>query len=141
MKKIFLITLAILSLQLTSCSSDDDNIIEDPIIGVWKVNKVTIDGEIFDLGECELNSTETFFANGVYAQNNLLTNGSGACLKDDFSARWKKLSDGVYAVGQQIDLDAGEDFEQYNVQFNGNTIIISITNPIGNVLVTELEKK
>lgn len=77
---------------LTSCSSDDDNMGADPILGTW----VLVDASLVTPENCENESTITFTAdnnaNGTFYLEE--TN----CEAETSSGTWENLGDSRYLV-------------------------------------------
>ena len=76
MKKLSLfLSIFLVALSFNSCSSDDDNVTPDKIIGKWRlsemivqIDQVVIEDDIF-LTECDKKTTLEFFENGTYTES------------------------------------------------------------------------
>jgi len=68
MKKLNLIIGILIGITFLSCSSDENNnsTQQDPIIGVWKLTSIELNGENSDLHQCMLEQTNTYKENGNF---------------------------------------------------------------------------
>jgi len=66
MKKLKLSLAILMGILIVSCSSDDDNNAneESPIIGEWKLESISINGQNQSIDPCMLEQTRTFQTNG-----------------------------------------------------------------------------
>ncbi len=66
MKKLNLFILLIAVFPIISCDNDDDNsrillkITEENLVGTWQLIYATIDGEAYELDDCERQNTNTY---------------------------------------------------------------------------------
>ncbi len=119
MKKVILIATVFLGVLTTSCSSDDDTPAVDPIVGVWKYTKVTVDGTERPLDDCEKQSTYVFTTDGK-TTDNYFEEFQSNCEAENTAGTWKKNEDGTY-TGTFTD-----DIETYTTNFkitNGELVI------------------
>jgi hypothetical protein len=85
MKKVthVMILLAMLSLCLTSCSKDDDDVFAYPmeqLYGKWKATELKVDGRWYDVTKypyTRFGMNITFYENGTFYGSGYLGNGSG----------------------------------------------------------------
>ncbi len=126
MKKLNLLIGLLIGFTILSCSSDDENNInQDILIGIWKPIKFV---EIYqDAGEvtneasnCYQQSRISFSSNNSFNQQLVEKNNSGDCVEDNsdnyISGTWEKISDNKYDI--QITF-FNEDTQQNEV-FNGD---------------------
>jgi hypothetical protein len=66
MKKLKLSIAILMGILIMSCSSDDNNNAteESPIIGEWKLESISINGQNQNIDPCMLEQTQTFQTNG-----------------------------------------------------------------------------
>src|SRR5690606_34030395 len=116
-----------------SCSSDDDNGGQDPIVGKWQWTSTVefVNGEQQpkeELSECERKSSIEFNADGSASSNFFDTNGVGECIgEDSYPFTWVNKGNNIY--GFFIEDEAEED----KVTFDGNTMKIFLTYMDGDI--------
>jgi hypothetical protein len=139
MKKLNLLIVLLIGFTILSCSSDDENNVnQDILIGIWKPTKFV---EIYrDAGEvtieasnCYQQSRLSFLSNSSFNQELIEENNSGDCVEDNndnfISGTWEKISDNQYDI--QITF-FNEDTQQNDV-FNGDQD--EITFPDQNTMI------
>lgn len=110
---------------LISCNSDDDGIDlseGDRIVGEWKIQSQTIDGEEWELSECELQSRISFSANGnITVTDRYEDFETEECVSEIYTQKWEYRGNNVYRIT--------EDNISHNVTIifsnNNNTFTIS----------------
>ncbi len=74
MKKPFLLCILLVAIAFTSCKNDDDDKINNSIVGAWKLaNATDTDGAPINLLDCEKNTIYTFTDN-TFSQRNFEAN-------------------------------------------------------------------
>jgi len=118
MKKI--ITLFTFIILFTSCS-EENNPSPDSIIGLWKINKVIIEGEESSLSGCFQFETIEIFQNRTLVRKIYKEDSSNNCSinSEIISGIWKKDSSELYRIIS---------FENYFAAINENSLRIWETN-------------
>lgn len=129
--------IALCGAVLTSCSKNDDDSEQDPIIGTWlliEISKVedgvTINEELTD---CDKKNSGSFKADGTFESNSFDLDGDECILDHTLQGNWTNLGDGVYESEHD-----GSTFEQ-KVVFSGNTFSINSQN--GDVTYIDVYQK
>jgi len=121
MKKLFLL-FTVISLVLTSCSSEDSSS-QDPLIGTWTWYQSFDNGVEETLDDCDKMDTIVINSNGTLNES-YFYNNNGTCESDGTdSATWQNLGNNVY----RIVYDAGtadEEIIELTIIFDGNTFSI-----------------
>lgn len=132
MKK--LLYLFIAATILVSCSSDDDDINLDPIIGKWQQESILLNG-MEQASDCEKKSTISFLENGTTTSVSFIDEGNG-CKSETDSSTWVNIGNTTYKVGNDAeDVAVKLNFSENNTLFsatmteeiNGFTFTIIIT--------------
>src|SRR5690606_34878560 len=107
-KVMFLVMVAVM--PFISCSSDDDNGGQDPVIGKWKLTGILEleDDEpqqIPEVSDCEKKSWIQFHADGRGTSKYYDTNGVGECVTDDEADEflWTNKGNQKYEIGVAIE--------------------------------------
>lgn len=100
-----------------SCSSNE-RAISDPILGVWNLTSITIDG-VENSSECDRRSTYTFYDNETYLSEQYA--GTTNCTMEvSFTANWERISNSVYR------LSSGS--ETLDISFSGDSWSVTLTD-------------
>ncbi|MBO0591467.1 lipocalin family protein [Cellulophaga sp. E16_2] len=125
MKKLLVLSAALLGIFFTSCSSDDDDS-GNPLIGSWGFFQEEYDGELEEGDDCSKKKTLIFredmsFELEAYGS---ITGDPDECEKDSDSdtGTWAILSEGVLAVTY-----SEGDVEQGMYSIDGNTLTLTST--------------
>ncbi|WP_298237369.1 lipocalin family protein [uncultured Algibacter sp.] len=98
MRKLILL-FSILTLVLTSCSSDDSSSSQDLIVGTWTYYKAFTNGIEEVLSDCEKQETFVFSSNGVIDYTYYEEDGLGNCLlEESISGSWINEGNNVYTL-------------------------------------------
>lgn len=92
MKKILILTIALFT--LFSCSSDDEEITQDPIIGIW--NLFAIDNN--EVSDCLKQSTWVFNENGTATKQGYEETNRQCNSEPIENATWENLNNGSYRI-------------------------------------------
>lgn len=124
--KIYHIYYALFALLIFSCSSNDDVVAEDPIVGTWLMvsdNRVE-GGQITttNFNECNAQTNYTFSSNNEYSWEVWDFNGQGDCgeVQGTFveNGRWENKGNGVYEISG--------DYTYSDVDYGFNTVLQEI---------------
>ena len=125
MKKLTFFAVLFMAVGMVSCSSDDsDNDSQDKIVGTWRLESSTYNGEIFEPDECELMSSMTFHANGNLSEIEYYEDfNTGECVletdEEETSQTWEHLEGSTYRI--TITYSPEEvDVETVEIVFSGN---------------------
>lgn len=87
---------------LASCSSDDDTngpAQVDRIVGEWKIQSLSMDGEELELSDCELQTRIRFSANGdITVTDRYEDFDSEECLSEVYTEKWEYRGNNVYRI-------------------------------------------
>ncbi|HSI71529.1 MAG TPA: lipocalin family protein, partial [Gillisia sp.] len=87
---------------LISCSSDDDSngpAEADRIVGEWKIESLSMDGEELDLTDCELQTRIRFSTNGDISVTDYYEDfDSEECISEVYTQKWENRGDNVYRI-------------------------------------------
>ena len=114
MKKLVVVSLAVLVSLFASCSSDDDSSGGGSIVGTWQVVSFTVNGEDDTVGECENMNTLTFTSETV-TDVSFDQDSDGNCIADDPSTI-------AYSVSGN---ELVSEFGSSTFEVNGDTLIIT----------------
>lgn len=90
---LFLTVFSVIAFALTSCSKDNDNIIDDDIVGTWK--NITF-GD--DLSEIVGTQYMQFSENGAYTEVNIYSNET-----EILKGKWEKNGNKISVYGNDIE--------------------------------------
>ena len=110
---------------IASCSNDDDGnepITADPIVGKWKLQQQFMDGEEFELTECEKRTTVEFISNGNINSTDFSEDfETEECVSEISAQKWENRGNNVYRITEgNISYDV-----TIMVSNNSNTLTIS----------------
>lgn len=138
MKKLsFLLSILLVALSFNSCTSDDDNVTPDKIIGKWRLSQifVQVDQESIDYmpTECEKKSTIEFFDNGTYKQNDFEFNDlSNTCEAfETVNGTWENLGNSLYDISEydisDMDIPGLTVSSELKITFQSNKMIMDFS--------------
>lgn len=78
---VLFLALISMSLFITSCDDDD----QDPMVGTWKLDKVTMNGDEMDLATLGMSVTVTFKNDGTYSGTGNFGDGT-----ESISGTWER---------------------------------------------------
>ena len=117
--RVLFLALISISLMMTSCEDDDD---VDPIVGTWKLEKVTMNGDEIDLDVIGISATVTFKDDGTYSGT---ANFEGN--PESISGTWeRKDSETVYIYEDTETIilkKEGEYYTNTEQEYSGETLI------------------
>lgn len=131
MKKLHLLLVILIGINLINCSSDDnDNNSQDPIVGVWnevRVVDIVDSGTFIEVSDaCEVQNSQTFNSNQSYAFK-LYDNEFGDCvyLLESIQGNWSRNGD-FYDINYTYrDLTTGNEFDSNEfVEYDQREILI-----------------
>lgn len=126
MKTFKLLFAFFLLLGFASCSDDDeggdDSLEANRIVGEWRMQSMTIDGETVPISDCEAQSRVVFTANGNVTSTDVFEDiDSEECITEVSNEKWQYRGNNVYRF---ID---GTDTYEVEVLFSNNNDRFSIT--------------
>lgn len=102
MKSIKILFAFLLFAGVASCGSDDDAngpAEDDRIVGEWKLQSLTVDGEEWELTDCDLQSRLQFSSNGDILNTNFFEDlDSDECVSEVTNEEWEYLGNNVYRI-------------------------------------------
>ncbi|HET8809431.1 MAG TPA: lipocalin family protein [Flavobacteriaceae bacterium] len=121
-----LVCLLFLSLVFSSCSNDDDVVLDkngEKIIGTWRLFEIVEDGEPLNMGTCLPQSTVEFKAEGIFVANLVSDepNEGGGCLEQTNTGQWKYLGD------NEFETTSDGETEIQKIIFSENGTVFGIT--------------
>ncbi len=124
MKAIKLLLTLFVLIGLASCSDDDEPSSPDTdrIVGEWRIQSLTYDGEEVEFSSCQLQSSIKFFANGNVTTTDFYEDIDDECISDIYSEKWTNRGNNVYRI-------TDEDGITYDVTilFSNNNNVFTIT--------------
>ena len=99
MKTCNLLLALFLLVGLGSCGSDDDgneSAETNRIVGEWKIQSLTIDGESVLITDCEAQSGISFNANGSFTSTDFFEDETEECISEDSNGNWEYRGNNVY---------------------------------------------
>ncbi|MCJ7757186.1 MAG: lipocalin family protein [Gillisia sp.] len=114
MKKLSLfLSIILVALSFNSCSSDDDNVTPDKIIGKWRLSEifVQIDQVVMEddiLTECDKKTTIEFFKNGTYTESSFESIDDTCNAFAPVNDTWENLGNSQYDF-------SGIDFSDFKI--------------------------
>lgn len=138
MKTIKLFFAFLLFAGVASCSSDDDGNTNEPadqdrIVGEWRIQSLSIDGEQTELSECDLQSRIVFSANGNITVTSFYEDvDSEQCVSEVYTETWEYRGNNVYRI---TDEDGPTDVT-ITFSNNNNTFTITEENEEGSYTAT-----
>src|SRR5690606_1596643 len=116
---------------MASCSNDDDGndpITDDRIVGKWRLQQQFMDGEEWDLTECEKQTTVEFMANGNITSTDFFEDfDTEECVSEISAQKWENRGNNVYRITEgNISYDV-----TIMVSNNNNTLTISAEDDDG----------
>lgn len=103
---------------LTSCSSDDDNIGEDPILGTWVL--IEINPAAVNIEDCDETSIIIFGADNTANSTFYLEDSN--CEPEAFTGQWENKGNSVYSVDFPV---IGEQEGVVNFEGSNNFTFVS----------------
>lgn len=125
MKKLLLLFMSLT--VLTACSSDDDKIEEDRILGSWFIVEINnVPGSAFTLTECNKNSTMTFNENGTTTSVFHAQVGANCVAGTQTNSTWNNQN-GIYTITIPIPELEGAGFNTLTgtIAFTSNTFVFT----------------
>lgn len=87
---------------IASCSNDDDvnePMTADPIVGKWKLQQQFMDGEEFELNECEKQTTVEFMSNGNITSTDFYEDfETEECISEISAQKWENRGNNLYRI-------------------------------------------
>ena len=96
MKKIIL--LFAISLTFLNCSSSDENVSDNSLIGTWKIAEEYSNGEKTQLRECQENDFTEIFSNNTFKATFYEKVDNECITNDDSSGTWKHIGGKEYNI-------------------------------------------
>ncbi len=125
MKNVKLLFVFLVFTGLVSCNNDDDGIElsdGDRIVGVWNIQSIILDGEEWELSDCELQSRMSFTANGNITVTSRYDDvDTEECVSEVNTLNWEYRGNNVYRI---TDEDGSEDIT-FLFSNNDNTFTIT----------------
>jgi len=123
MKKVILLVTVLLSTISISCGNDDDTL-QDPIIGKWKIDSFFDNDTFITLSECEKQSIIEHNSDGTFTTTTFFVN-EGGCEEIITTGNWENKGNDIYLI--TLDEENLEGFD-VNITFpNDELTIISNT--------------
>jgi hypothetical protein len=89
------LSLVVLFFVITSCQQEEIN---DPIVGTWKLISRSVDGVPLEMNECLLKSTVVFdIYNTVFFDKYDMNENTGDCELVTYTEEWQ-IFEGVYSI-------------------------------------------
>lgn len=126
MKTLKLLLALFLLVGFGACSDDDDegngSVEANRIVGEWKMQSMTIDGEAVPITDCEAQSRVVFTANGNVTSTDFFEDlDTEECTSEVTNEKWQYRGNNVYRF---ID---GTDTYDFEIMFSNNNNRFSIT--------------
>ena len=126
MKALKLLLTLFLFIGLASCSDDDDskNSSEgDRIVGEWRMQSSSYDGEEYIPNECEAQSSIKFFSNGTVTFKEYWEEWeTEECISETGSEEWEYIGNNIYKI-----TDEDDDVNTFEIKFSNNNKTFTVT--------------
>ncbi|MEM6892749.1 MAG: lipocalin family protein [Bacteroidota bacterium] len=132
----------VLMLAIFSCGDDDGTVNENPLVGIWQLSSVALDGETGELHPCSREDTIEFRADNSYEQISYINDPSISfeildCVQNNHSTTqgtWQTPS----SVKLNLTYDDGESLVTRKTDYviSGNTLTLTFVISLGNITTT-----
>jgi len=132
----------ILVVLFYSCESDDGTMNENPLVGLWRLSSVALNGEVGELHQCNKQDTIELMADNSFEQISYISDPSESfdvvdCTEDNESTTkgtWATPSSGKLSITYNDGESSVTETSDYTI--SGNTLTLTFNASLGTVRIT-----